>query len=162
MGSSRDSLRRQVERLEQHQVRQMADTLAYLQRTTGLPLAAIIHEAEQMAAYYRAHGEWPPAVVQAVKRAPTAPTIRLHWGDPTPQESTDPAPMLVPDPAPVPEPVPEIVENFPQFQQEQQAPEPEPKELRANLPEVDDGDEEADVDAELADLVAQLQRRLGR
>jgi hypothetical protein len=75
------------------------------------------------------------------------PPIRLHWGDPKPQEATEPEPTADVtlerhvDASPVPEPGP--------------APEPEPE-------PADDGDADADVDAELADLLAQLQRRLGR
>jgi hypothetical protein len=94
-------------------------------------------------------------------QAPGLPPIRLHWGDPTPPEATETepprvvtemnpcsssspeAPELEPAPAPVPAPTPAPTREL----------EPEP---------VDDGDDEADVDAELADLLAQLQRRLGR
>jgi hypothetical protein len=67
------------------------------------------------------------------------PTIRLHWGDPTPQEAIEP------------EPTADMTLERPIAALPVPAPEP-----------VADGDDETDVDAELADLLAQLQRRLGR
>jgi hypothetical protein len=68
-------------------------------------------------------------------RSDGLPPIRLHWGDPERPE----APEAESTADAAPEPAPE--------------PEPEP---------ADDGDDEADVDVELADLLAQLQRRFGR
>jgi hypothetical protein len=67
------------------------------------------------------------------------PTIRLHWGDATPLEAT------------APEPTADMTRERPIAALPVPAPEP-----------VADGDDETDVDAELADLLAQLQRRLGR
>jgi hypothetical protein len=67
------------------------------------------------------------------------PPIVLHWGDPECPEATEPEPTAGVtleshvDAPPVPEPEP-----------------------------ADDGDDAADVDAELSDLLAQLRRRLGR
>jgi hypothetical protein len=87
------------------------------------------------------------------------PPIRLHWGDAKPQEATAPDGMISPPAGLSGDPKPQEATA--------PAPEPEPaddgdadKELPENFPEVPDAD--ADVDAELADLLAQLQRRLGR
>jgi hypothetical protein len=146
MAMTRSGLRDRIARLERRSVEQVADVIAELHQRTGLSIKAIVDEAERMAAYYRLHGEWPPAVLQAVQTAKADEvTIRLSWdnteaegeGAPAGEDNLRREALLEPPPEP-PVVVP-VERNDP----------PEPEE-----------DPDDELEATVRQLVDEVRRRL--